>query len=368
MPNEKLRREITFEAARLMYSRQETEYYRAKQKAARKLCRGWVKPVDLPSNAEIRDELHRFAWLYEGDARFDNLREMRLFALGIMRMLARFRPHLIGSTLTGHIRRGSDIDIHLFPNSLYAVTETLDSAGFEYDVQRKRVRKNHQERVFTHIHVRDRFLVELTCYAADQVNQVFKSSITGKAIERASLPQLEQLLLTEYPDLDLEEEPLSLSESVDRFQIYRMLLIPLESVEQDRTYHPEGDALYHSLQVFDLACEERPWDEEFLLAALLHDVGKGIDPRDHVQAGLEALGETITERTAWLIANHMEAHKLLEGTIGARARRRLKEHADYEELLLLGQCDRQGRLPGAAVPDLDEALETIREVARLYGN
>ena len=43
-----------------MYTRQENEYYRAKMKAARKICRGWVKPSDLPSNREIRDEIRRF--------------------------------------------------------------------------------------------------------------------------------------------------------------------------------------------------------------------------------------------------------------------------------------------------------------------
>ena len=64
-----------------------------------------------------------------------------------------------------------------------------------------------------------------------------------------------------------------------------MLLLPLENVKQNPEYHPEGDALYHSLQVFDLARDELPYDEEFLLAALLHDVGKAIDPRDHVAAG-----------------------------------------------------------------------------------
>ncbi|REJ86037.1 MAG: tRNA adenylyltransferase, partial [Planctomycetota bacterium] len=81
MASEKLRRQICFEAARLMYTRQESEYYRAKLKASRKICRGWVKPADLPSNAEIRDEIQRFAYMYEGDARFDNLREMRIAAL-----------------------------------------------------------------------------------------------------------------------------------------------------------------------------------------------------------------------------------------------------------------------------------------------
>ena len=45
---------------------------------------------------------------------------------------------------------------------------------------------------------------------------------------------------------------------------------------------------------FDLARDELPYDEEFLLAALLHDVGKAIDPHDHVAAGLEALEGYIT--------------------------------------------------------------------------
>ena len=62
----KLRRQIAWEAARLMYDRQESEYYRAKLKAARRMCQGWVKPADLPSNSEIRDQIELLARLYEG--------------------------------------------------------------------------------------------------------------------------------------------------------------------------------------------------------------------------------------------------------------------------------------------------------------
>ena len=367
MSQNKLRQRITFEAARLMYTRQESEYYRAKMKAARKICRGWVKPAFLPSNAEIRDEIQRFAYMYEGDARFDNLREMRLVALRIMRLLRDFKPKLIGSTLTGHVRRGSDIDIHLFSSSLDAIVGNLEREGLVFDVEHKQVRKHGEERTFTHFHVQDTYPVELTCYAADKSHYVFKSSITGKPIERASLADLEALLMQEHPDLDLETALASAAEALDRFQVYRMLLIPLEQVEQPRQYHPEGDALYHSLQVFELARDEFPYDEEFLLAALLHDIGKAIDPRDHVAAGLDALQDAITERTGWLIANHMLTHRILDGTIGSRAHRRLQQHPDYEALISLGECDRAGRIAGVWAPDLDEALDHIREVARMCG-
>ncbi len=367
MSDSKLRRQIAHEAAMLMYRRQESEYYRAKQKAARRLCRGWVKPADLPSNTEIRDEIQALARLYERDSRTENLRDMRLEALRMMRHLRRFRPRLIGSVLTGHVRAGSDIDIHVFSDSTEAVTHALDEQGVVYDVERKRVRKHGEERIFTHIHVRDRYLFELTVYPTARVRYVFKSSITGKPIERASLAQLEGLLAAEYPRLEIESAVAEMADRVDRFQLYESLLLPLEYVKEDPRYHPEGDALYHSLQVFDLARDELPYDEEFLLAALLHDVGKAIDRQDHVAAGLEALGGFITPRTAWLIEHHMLGQSLWDGTIGARARRRLQQSEHFDDLQLLCRCDRDGRQAGVAAPELDEALEYIRELARTFG-
>lgn len=365
MASDKLRQQISWEAARLMYLREESEYYRAKLKAARRICRGWVKPKDLPSNAEIRDQIQVFARIHEGDRRTQNLREMRIEALRLMRLLCLFRPRLIGSTLTGHVRQGSDIDLHVFTNSLEAVTATLDQEGVQYDVERKRVRKNGEERTFTHIHVHDRFKFELTLYAADQVHYIFKSSVTGKPIERASIAELEILLHEEYPDLELDEAVIEAGQKVDRFQIYEMLLLPLEHVKQSPKFHPEGDVLYHSLQVFDLARDELPYDEEFLLAALLHDVGKGIDKQDHVRAGLEALHEFITPRTAWLIEHHMEGHGLRDGSLGVRCRRRLQASESFDDLVLLSQCDHRGRVKGADVPDLEEALTYLRELSAM---
>ena len=281
---------------------------------------------------------------------------MRVEALRLMRLLGRFRPRLIGSVMTGHVRAGSDIDLHLFSDSIDAITDVLDEQGMVYDVERKRVRKHDEERVFTHIHVQDRFPFELTVYPADKAHYVFKSSITGKAIERASISELETLLSREYPEMDLEAAVAGAAEQVDRFQVYQSLLLPLENVKQNLKYHPEGDALYHSLQVFDHARDALAYDEEFLLAALLHDVGKAIDPHDHVAAGLEALDGFITERTKWFIEHHMEAQQDMDGTLGAARRRRLKESPDYDELLTLARCDRAGRQSGAQAPELEEAL------------
>jgi hypothetical protein len=200
-------------------------------------------------------------------------------------------------------------------------------------------------------------------YPEDTAHYVFKSSITGQAIERASIAELEAFLRAEDPEMDLDEEIERVEDHVDRFEVYRLLLLPLEGVKQSPRYHPEGDALYHSLQVFELAREERGYDEEFLLAALLHDVGKAIDPSDHVGAALEALEGTITERTATLIAHHMEAHAYRDGTLGAKKRVRLQQSEEFEDMMLLHELDRRGRQPGAVVCEVSEALDYLRTLA-----
>jgi predicted HD phosphohydrolase len=363
MPDQRIRRQIAFLAAQMMYARLETEYFTAKRKAAKQLGVEYrYRPADLPSNSEIRDQIQAMARMHEGEKRLDHLLDMRLEALRLMRKLTRFRPRLIGSVWTGHVRHGSDIDLHIFTDSVALVTDTLDELALPYTVERKRIIKHGEERVFTHVHVDDRYSYELTVYPEDKAHYVFKSSITGKAIERASIAELEAFLRAEQPGIDLDQEVERVEDHVDRFEVYRLLLAPLEGVKQDPRYHPEGDALYHSLQVFELAREERGYDEEFLLAALLHDVGKGIDPSDHVAAGLQALEGTITERTATLIANHMDALAYRNGTLGGRKRARLRESEEFDDSMLLRELDSRGRQPGAIVCELSEALDYIRSL------
>jgi hypothetical protein len=152
-----------------------------------------------------------------------------------------------------------------------------------------------------------------------------------------------------------------LADHVDRFAIYKLRLAPLEAVKQNPKSHPEGDALYHSLQVFERAREARPYDEEFLLAALLHDVGKGIDPRDHAAAAVEALRGAVPDRTLTLIQHHKTTQ---ESRDRPSLRPDLGDADLLEDLALLRDLDEAGRVPGVPVGTVDEALDYLRELDR----
>lgn len=176
---------------------------------------------------------------------------------------------------------------------------------------------------------------------------------------------LQQLVSTSVPQVSNDFADSSSDPASNFSAVYDRcfdLLQPLDRVWLNRETHPEGDLLYHSLQVFHLAKEAREWDEDFLLAALLHDVGKGIDPYDAALATVTAIQDFVSERTLWLIQNLPLQHRASEGTIGARARRRIAEHEDSDELRLLAECDSEGRVPGRQVCSLEKAIGYLREL------
>jgi hypothetical protein len=166
------------------------------------------------------------------------------------------------------------------------------------------------------------------------------------------------------PEPDEGELIAPLAQHLDRFAVYRMRLAPLEAIKQNTKYHPEGDALYHSLQVFHLARDARPYDEEFLLAALLHDVGKAIDPQNPAVAAVEALRGSITDRTLWLIEHQGDLLPAREKSLSTRQRRELDTSEFLDDLKLLRELDDAGRVPGVAVETLDQVLDYLRGLER----
>lgn len=134
------------------------------------------------------------------------------------------------------------------------------------------------------------------------------------------------------------------------------LLTALEGVRQNPRHHPEGDALYHSLQVFEHARRATP-DPELWAAALLHDVGKAVALREHAQIGAELLEGCVPGRVVWLVRHHMD---LLYRP--RRTRRKLRGRPELVALEQLRRWDVAGRCPNAWVMPLDAAIADLHGV------
>jgi hypothetical protein len=131
------------------------------------------------------------------------------------------------------------------------------------------------------------------------------------------------------------------------------LLEALDGIQQSPKYHPEGDALYHSLQVFELAT--RATDDRVLwAAALFHDVGKAVDGPLHDEIGADLLEGLLPDRAVWLVRHHLD---LLRDP--RRTRRRWHGTPELLDLERLRKWDLGGRHPHARVMTLDGALALL---------
>lgn len=131
------------------------------------------------------------------------------------------------------------------------------------------------------------------------------------------------------------------------------LLAALDGVPQDPRYHPEGDALFHSLQVYALARQESA-DPTLWAAALLHDVGKSVAGPTHDREGAALLAGLYSTRIVWLVEHHLD---LLRAP--AVTRRRTRDKALLADLERLRRWDLRGRDPRASTPGVQEALASL---------
>ncbi|MFD1677867.1 HD domain-containing protein [Alicyclobacillus fodiniaquatilis] len=158
----------------------------------------------------------------------------------------------------------------------------------------------------------------------------------------------------------------------------------LVGVLQPEKYHPEGDAFEHTMQVLDASARltERV---EVRFAALVHDVGKGVTPREKWPShhGHEALGVPLarrlcqrlklpskwTEAATFATAEHMKMHilhrmkpvKVVDLLMAAQ-----RNPLGVEGLAVVGMSDDRGRnSPNAPSPNaasLDALWRVIQAV------
>ncbi|MCP4675023.1 MAG: HD domain-containing protein [Deltaproteobacteria bacterium] len=139
------------------------------------------------------------------------------------------------------------------------------------------------------------------------------------------------------------------------FDHFIALLQPLARVHQEPDFHPEGDALFHSLQVFERAKTESD-DPEIWAAALLHDVGKTLTISEHAEVGADLLLDSVSARVCWLVEHHMD---LVRDPKGSRIS--LAKNPRAADLLQLRRWDLAGRSPHAWVSPLEAALGELLE-------
>jgi hypothetical protein len=131
------------------------------------------------------------------------------------------------------------------------------------------------------------------------------------------------------------------------------LVEALDGIRQSPRYHPEGDALFHSLQVFELA-RRSTTDRVLWAAALFHDVGKAIDGPLHDEVGADLLEGLLCPRGVWLVRHHLDLLKDARGT-----RRRYRGTPALHDLELLRRWDLGGRDPGARVISTEGAFDQL---------
>jgi hypothetical protein len=192
------RGQIAREAAEIMLREDVKQYFDAKRIAARRVLDGGrYRAQDLPSNGEIRAALLDLVQLSEGPDR-ERLFAMRAEALAVMRALEAWEPRLIGSVWSGHVRRGSDIDLHVF-GEVDAIRADLDGRRWPYEHAEVLIRKGGEFRLYHHLHLLGRvFPVELSVVPSEERHLVTRSSVDGRPIDRVSASRLEARLQQEH--------------------------------------------------------------------------------------------------------------------------------------------------------------------------
>lgn len=191
---------IAQEAARLMSEHGIRDFHHAKLKAAERL--GIVDTQALPRNLEIEDALREHQRLFLADSQPQLLRQRREAAVEAMRFLAPYEPRLVGAVLEGTADAHSAVCLHLFSDDPDAVAIYLREQGvpIETQVRRLRSKADEQPEYPVLLFSADDLPFDLTVLPRNALRQAPLDRVDEKPMQRASLAQLEILLMEEQDD------------------------------------------------------------------------------------------------------------------------------------------------------------------------
>jgi predicted nucleotidyltransferase len=175
-----------------MYFGVEKELKQAKLKAAKTFGAHF-----LPTNLEVAIEFDKIAEENEGSERMKRLVKMRREALKTMKILAAYRPVLVGSVWRGTVHRESDVDVTVYHDNTTDVLEALQKNGFKIlQTDWMTVTKKGQRETSFHIHATSSAKVQFEIVVRGK-NETYKRErceIYGDEVTGLNIQELERLL------------------------------------------------------------------------------------------------------------------------------------------------------------------------------
>ena len=188
-----MRERIAQLAARLMAVDGIDDFALAKRKAARQV--GAPDTRNLPNNDEVEQALRAYQQLYQADEQQARLRHLRENAREMMQLLAQFDPHLSGSVLSGSAGKYSDINIHLFTDSVKDVELFLLNQQIPYRSRERRVYIGGEPRSVPNFSVStDDADFDITVFRPHDLRGQLRTTAEGKPFDRARIDWLDSVL------------------------------------------------------------------------------------------------------------------------------------------------------------------------------
>ena len=181
-----LRTALAQEAARIMAEQGISDYGFAKRKAADRLGVGEFAP--LPKNTEIEAALAEYQRLFEGQLHHDTIQQQREVACDVMDKFHAFEPRLTGAVLSGSATAYQDIELHVFSDSVEALSiELLErKIPFKFTEHRVRYSADRIEQIPGISFEWHGCGVSMRVFPKDGIRQAPLSVLDGRPIRRAT--------------------------------------------------------------------------------------------------------------------------------------------------------------------------------------
>ncbi len=192
--NDRARKMLAQEAARIIVEQGIQDFRVAKTKAAERL--GLKERGSLPGNSEIQQAVGEHLQLFGRESHTDLLQSFRRVALSAMEILSPFSPRLVGPVLHGTAAANSAVNLHVFSDTPELIAMKLDENQLAYKPYERRLksRRDCVETFAGYRFLHSDLAVEATVFPVDGMRQAPISPVDGRPMKRADAAAVQKLL------------------------------------------------------------------------------------------------------------------------------------------------------------------------------